>query len=520
MARGARRLREIATRLALGGTRAAIVRQLLVESTIIALLGTIIGLALSVAAVGALRTLAVGALEVWQQVGIDWRSVAAAAAFGVVATALFGVVPAVHATRSDVQRGLAASGTRGIAGSAAHWGRRALVIAQVALAVVLLVGAGLLLRTFTHLQRLEPGFDGTNVVTASVSLQDARYRTAAQVTQLVDGTLSHAARDPRIQSAAVSLGLPYERLLNLGFRHLDGPQASAPRGRMTNATYVGGDYFGTLRIPVREGRVFDGRDAAAAPGVAIVNEVFAREYFEGATPIGRRIAFAGREREIVGVVGNVQVRPGWGDNGPLAAMPLAYIPLAQASDPMLRLVHGWFTTSFIVRSAEGGETAHGRLRAALAATDPQLPIAEIRTMKDVQSESVAQPRLLMTLLATLAGATVLLAALGIHGLISASVTERTREMGIRLALGATSTRAIHTLAAPGVLLALTGTVAGAFLARAATSLIQHFVWGVSANDPATFAGVAALLVTIAAVASILPALRILRLDPAQTLRAE
>ena len=520
MARGTRRMREIATRLALGGTRTAIVRQLLVESTMIALLGTAIGLALSVAAVAALRTLAAGALEVWQPVVVDWRSVMATVGLGIIATALFAVIPAVHTTRLDVQRGLAAGGARGVAGNAAHWGRRGLVIAQVALAVVLLVGAGLLLRTFTYLQRLEPGFDATNVVSASVSLQDARYRTASQVTQLVDATLSHIARDPRIESAAVSLGLPYERLLNLGFRHLDGPQASAPRGRMTSATYVSGDYFATLRIPIREGRAFDARDAAAAPGVAIVNAVFAREYFDGASPIGRRIAFAGREREIVGVVGDVQVRPGWGNNGPLAAMPLAYIPLTQASDPMLRLVHGWFTTSFIVRSADGGSAAHGRLREALAASDPQLPIAEIRTMRDVQSESVAQPRLLMTLLVTLAGAAVLLAALGIHGLISASVTERTREMGIRLALGATSARAIRTLAAPGVLLAVAGIVAGAFFARAATTLVQHFVWGVSTNDPLTFAGVAALLVTVAGTASVLPALRILRLDPAQTLRAE
>jgi predicted permease len=519
-ARGARRLREIATRLALGGTRAMIVRQLLVESTLIAFVGTTVGVTLSAAAVGALRSLAAGALEVWQPVAIDWRSIAAAGAFGIIATAFFGIVPAIHATRMDVQRGLSTGGTRGIAGSAAHWGGRVLVVAQVALAVVLLVGAGLLLRTFTHLQRLEPGFDGNNVVAANVSLQDARYRTTTQVTQLVEATLSNVARDPRIESAAVSLGLPYERLLNLGFRHLDGPQATAPRGRMTSAMYVGGDYFPMLRIPVREGRVFELRDDAAAPGVVIVNEAFAREYFEGASAIGRRIAFAGRERQIIGVVGNVQVRPGWGDKGPLAAMPLAYIPLSQASDGMLRLVHGWFTTSFIARSGDRSTTAHGRLREALTAADPQLPIAEIRTMKDVQSESVAQPRLLMTLLITLAAAAVLLAALGIHGLISASVTERTREIGIRLALGATSARAIRTLAAPGLLLALTGTLAGAFLARGATRLVHHFVWGVSANDPVTFVGVAALLVAVAAVASILPALRILRLDPAQTLRAE
>ena len=289
---------------------------------------------------------------------------------------------------------------------------------------------------------------------------------------------------------------------------------------MTSATYVGGDYFAALRIPLREGRIFDSRDSTAASGVVIVNEQFAREYCEGSSPVGRRIAFAGRERQIIGVVGNVQVRPGWGDHGPLAAMPLAYIPLSQASDGMLRLVHGWFTTSFIVRSETPGSAMHAHLREALASADPQLPIAKIRTMEDVQSASVAQPRLLMTLLVTLAAAAVLLAAVGIHGLISASVTERTREMGIRLALGATSSRAIRTLAAPGVLLAVAGTLAGTFLARGAARLVQHFVWGVSASDPITYLSVAALLVAVAAVASVVPALRILRLDPAQTLRAE
>jgi predicted permease len=394
-----------------------------------------------------------------------------------------------------------------------------LVVAQVALAVVLLVGAGLLVRTFTYLQRLNPGFDGTNVVAASVSLQDARYSTATRVTQLVDRTLSQSRQDPRIEAAAVSLGLPYERLLNLGFRHLDGPQASAPRGRMTSATYVAGDYFSALRIPLRDGRSFNERDATTSPGVVIVNEQFAREYFDGQPAVGRRIAFAGREREIIGIVGNVQVRPGWGDHGPLAAMPLAYIPLSQASDPMLRLVHGWFQTSFIVRT-RGGGTAESTLREAVTAADPQLPIAEMRTMTQVRSVSVAQPRLMMTLLVTLAAAAVLLAALGLHGLIAASVTDRTREMGIRMALGSSRSRAIRTLAVPGIVLALLGAAAGGLAARGAMRLLRHFVWGVNANDPTTFVGVGVLLLGIALLASVLPALRILRLDPAATLRAE
>lgn len=520
LARGTRRMREIATRLALGSGRAAILRQLLVESCVIAAIGTALGLALSLIAIDALRALALDALDIWQPIRLDARSIGAAALFGIVAVVLFGIAPAVRATRTDMQRGLASGGARTVAGAAAHWGRRVLVVSQVALAMVLLVGAGLLVRTFAHLRGLDPGFDGTNVVAATASLQDARYGTNAQVTRLVDTTLARLEQDPQVEAAGVSLGLPYERVLNLGFKHLDGPQASASRGRMTSAAYIAGEYFHALRIPVRAGRTFDVRDSVSTPGVVIVNEAFARQYFDNAPALGHRIAFAGKEREIVGVVGDVQVKPGWGDSGPLAPMPLAYIPLSQASDAMLRIVHTWFPAAFVVRGRPGSVSQADALRQGLAYVDPLLPIANVRSMADVQSAAVAQPRLLMTLLGTLAAAAVLLAALGIHGLIAASVLERTREIGIRMALGASAARAVRTLALPGILLAVLGTMVGSFLARAATQLVSHMVWGVTASDPATFVAVVGLILAVAAVASLVPALRILRLDPARTLRAD
>jgi len=518
VARGARRMRETATRLALGSGRAAILRQLIIESCVIAAVGVGAGLLLSVIAIDALRSLAQHALDVWQPVRIDRRSIAAAVAFGTMAVVLSGIPPAIHATRWDVQRGLASGGARTVAGGGSHWGRRLLVVSQIALAMILMVGAGLLVRTFTHLRGLNPGFDASGVTVATASLQDARYRTNAQVTQLARRTLQRITQDPQVEAAAVSLGLPYERLLNLGFRHLDGPHVSDARGRMTSATYVEGDYFNALRIPLREGRTFDARDTSTSPGVVLVNETLARQYFEHGTALGHRIALAGGPREIVGVVGDVQLKPGWGDNGPLAAMPLAYIPLSQASDGMLRLVHGWFTTAFVARGRPGSTTAAGVVRDGLAYADPQLPIASVRAMEEVQSAAVAQPRLLMALLVTLAGAAVLLAALGIHALISASVTERTREIGIRMALGATPLHAIRVAAVPGILLAVSGTIVGSFLARAATRVVSHMVWGVSATDPATFMGVVALLLAVAAAASIIPALRILKLDPSKVLR--
>jgi hypothetical protein len=211
------------------------------------------------------------------------------------------------------------------------------------------------------------------------------------------------------------------------------------------------------------------------------------------------------------------VRPGWGDNGPIAAMPLAYIPLAQATDGFLRLVHGWFSPTFVVRAAAATDSV-AVLRRAVDATDPRQPFARVRSMEQVRDASLAQQRFLMLLLAGLAIAAVLLAAVGIHGLIATTVVERTREMGIRMALGATTGQAMRSLALPGVLLAIGGTATGTFASLGFVPLLRHFLWGVSATDPVTFFAVGAILFAVASIASFGPALRILRLDPAKALR--
>ena len=515
-ARTARRSREIATRLALGSGRAAIVRQLLMESVVVAIAGAAGGLILAALALDSLRTLAQETLDVWRPITLDVSAIVLTVLLGLVATVIAGLLPAIQGTRVAARSGLTGGGTRTVSGHSRQFSRRLVIVSQVALGVVLLVGAALLVRTFTHLRGLDPGFDGTNVHAATVSLQDARYTSAGDVARLASSTLDRLHASPGVEAAAISLGLPYERLLNLGFRHLDGAEAAGDP-RMTSATYVAGDYFRALRIPLRAGRTFDDRDGAAAAPVAIVNEAIAREYFGNTNPVGRRISFAGAEREIIGVVGDVVVRPGFGDRGPLAAMPLAYIPLAQATDGFLRLVHGWFATAVIVRGPDSSAEATTLLRGAV---DPLLPLASVRSIQEVQSAAVAQPRLMMALLTVLATASMLLSAVGIHGLIASSVTERTREMGIRMALGATMRRAVADLAVPGIALAAVGIVTGLAAARVAVTLLEAFVWGTSPTDPVTFGTVAALFLAVAAIASIAPALRILRLDPAKTLRAD
>jgi predicted permease len=522
LTRAARRRREMATRLALGSGRSAVIRQLMVEASVLGIVAGAAGIGVAAVMVSGLTWLAQDGFEIWQTVTIGWQEALVTVALAIVGSLIFGLGPALQASRQSTQSSLLASG-RSVAGGTSHWPRRLLVVTQVALGVLLLVGSGLLLRTFNHLRNLEPGFDPAQVVTAAVSLEDARYRTGESVARLMDNVLTRVRQEPGMGSAAAGLGLPYERLLNIGFTRMDGPGAANPRSQITNATYITSDYFEAFRIPVRSGRVFDGRDRADSAPVAIVNDALARAHFklEGDTdPIGHNIRISGTVREIVGVVGDIQVRPGWGSNGPLSAMPLVYVPVAQVSDGFVRLVHGWFMPTIAVRSSLSTVQVSDAIRRAVAAVDPLLPIASVRTMSEVRAASLGQQRLLTTLLLSLAVAALIVAAIGIHGLIAASVTERTREMGIRLALGSTLGQALQTLALPGVLLAAVGTAAGLLAAAAAIPLIRHFVWGVSVSDPLTYAGVASLILIVATVASVAPALRILRLDPATTLRQD
>ena len=519
MARASQRRRELATRMALGSGRGAVVRQLFVESVVLAAVGGALGILLGSLLLQALLWLARDSYDLWQPVAINGRSALVAMGLALLASMVFGVAPALSATRMDIRAGLLAN-TRTVAGGSSRWPRRIVVVAQVALGVVLLVAAGLLVRTFTHLQSLDPGFETRNLVTAAVSLEDDRYRDAEKVQRLFRDMLERLQAAPGVESAAVALELPYRRLLNLGFRRLDGP-AELRRDETTSATYITPGFFDTMRIPVRRGRSFTEADREDSARVAVVSDAFARTHFgREEDPVGHRIRIGGIEREIVGLVGDVQVQPGWGNFGPLATMPLVYIPSTQVPGPFLQLVHGWFSPTFLVRSSGDPAAAVAALRTALAEVDPMLPFANVRPIAEVKDLSLAPQRFLMALLSALAVVAVILGSVGIHGLIATSVTERTREIGIRLALGATRGRAVRTLALPGVILAAVGVAIGVVTARAISGTLRAFVWGVSETDPATFAGVSALILLVALAASIFPALKVLRVDPAITLRQE
>jgi len=520
LARSGSRTREIATRMALGSGRAVVVRQLLIESLVLALAGGLLGILVGWTVLDGLKALGADVVPVGYPIELDARVLAVTLAIAIATSVLFGLVPALHASRVDVQQVLAQSGTRGVAGSANGWLRKTVVIGEVALGVIVLVSAGLLVRTFVHLRTLDPGFDPSNVITATVSLQDARYHDVAQVDRLFSDTLERIRRMPGVESAGVALGLPYTRLLNLGFKPLD-TAADTRRGTITNLSYVTPGYLEALRVPLVQGRSLNAGDTSTSPAVAVVNEEFARRYYPQGDALGRRIAVVG-ERQIVGIVGNARATSsgfsGYAD--PLVTPPIIYVPASQTTAAFLKLVHTWFSPSWAVRTAGSPERAARVIREAIAAVDPLLPIAKLRPMTEVQANSLVSERFMMSLVLGLGAVALLLAAVGIHGLVASSVTERTRELGIRLALGASGGRILRDVVAPGVLLAAAGVVLGGAASLAVVRLLASFLWGVTPSDPMTFVMVVITLLTVAFLASLVPALRVLRLDPASTLRSE
>ncbi len=513
LARSGARSREIATRMALGGGRAAIVRQLLVESLLLALGGGALGMLTGTAALAVLKDLGASRFESWHTISVDYRVLLAMAGITLLTSLLFGLAPALATARLDL-RSVLVEGGRGLSGGRRRWTAKALVAGEVALSLVLLVGAGLLVRTLEHLNSLNPGFDARNILSAQASLQDARYNTSAAVNRLYDRSLERIRRIPGIASASVALTLPYERPLNLGFRRAGGADT---QGHGMEAVYIKPDYFETLRIPLLRGRAPRESDSRETPPVVVISESFAKRYFPSEDPLGKQILMGRDANTIVGIAGDVQQHSGLGNFGPVSINPTVYVPVSQMSDDILQVIHVWFTPKWVVRTSRPGNYT-APIQAAIAGVDPQLPIARFESMQELKAEIMGDERYHAVLFSVLAGLALILAAIGLYGLIAQSVAERTREFGIRMALGATAGQAIANAAAPGIALALLGVAAGAILSRIGARLLEHMLWGVKPGDTVTFAATAGILVAVAAVASLVPAFRILRLDPAQTLR--
>ena len=373
LARGSARAREIATRMALGSGRTAVVRQLMVESLVLAAVGGAAGMVVGMLGLQGLQALGGDRFSDWQRVSMDGEVLLWCGGLSILTSLLFGLVPAWQVTRLDVQHALVEGGSRSIVGGAHHWTRRGLIVAQVSLAVVLLVSAGLLLRTFVNLQSVSPGFRPDGLTTASVSLLDARYPSPVEVNTLFTKTLERLQATPGVQSATVSLGLPYERVLNMGWRF-----AEEKDGHPSSVMYVTPDFFKTFDVPVRRGRTVLASDGAEALPVIVVNESFARIYSKDKDVLGRTIRVASIDREVVGISADVQLRPGFSApglaEGPIVSSPTIYLPAAQINKNMLNM-HIWFSPVWTVRASSPAIGARA-IGEAIAGVDPLLPLGQ------------------------------------------------------------------------------------------------------------------------------------------------
>jgi predicted permease len=516
LARIHRRTPEMATRLALGASRGRILRQLWMENLVLAVSGGGAGVGLAVGLFPAMKHLLPDEMIPIVGFALDWHVLAFAGGASLVTSLLFGALPALETRRVDLRSSIAAGG-RSVAGGSGRV-RQWLIGAEVALTVVLLAGAGLLVRTVVHLETLPPGFDATNVMTAKASLDDARYQDAANFHHLLQTSLEAMQRIPGVETAAAALSVPYERGLNNGLQIVDGPRAGYEWG--SSETWVTPGFFEALRIPILSGRALWTSDTETSEPVAVVNADFGRKFYNDVNPVGRHFKSNGSTYTIVGVVPNVVKHLGMSAGPPLATEPMFYVPAVQMNQKVVNLANMWFQPSWLVRTSGPISGLREEMQRALADADPGLPFSGFYSMQDLLDQQLQMQRIEVLLLGTLAGLALLLSAIGIYALVSNLVVQRRREIGIRIALGSTLGQAMGRVASSGMWAAGGGAVAGVAGCFLALRLMKRAIYGVGTYDPVTLVSVPVLLLAIAAAASLLPALRIARIDPAETLRAE
>ncbi|HVQ28057.1 MAG TPA: ABC transporter permease [Vicinamibacteria bacterium] len=511
LARATSRSREMAVRAALGAGRARIVRQLLSETAVLGLLGGASGMALAYWGVQSLSALLPPGLPRVNDIRVDHWVLGFALLLSAIASCAFGLAPALSAASSNSQAGLREGHARSGDPGGRRRARGALVAAEVALAMVLLVAAGLLLRSFTNLMSVSPGFEVRHLLKADVSLPQYQYSTPQQWTRFSDELLARIQAEPGLEDTAVAVPRPLaDRCLTLGFDIVGSPPASASESRTAEYVSVSPDYFRVMGIPLVAGRAFDGHDIPASPRVSVISQALARLYFPGQDPLGKRLVFGfppgtgGEEREIVGIVGDVRAM----DLGQ-APGPMMYVPYAQAP---------FWGANLVVKSALSPASVAATIRREVRRLDKDLPVTDVATMPDVLEASVAQPRFRTFLLGLFAAMALALAATGIFGVISYSVSCRTNEIGIRVALGASRAAILWMVLRETLILTFTGLAIGVPCALAATRLLEHMLFGVSASDPATLAGVALALSSVAVLAGYVPARRAMRVEAMVALR--
>ena len=505
LSRALGRRKEIAIRAALGAERLVIVRQLLTESVLLSIIGGCCGLAIAWAAIRSFAASSAYASLPEIPIAIDWRVLAFTLLLSIATGVLFGVAPALQLSRTDVNSTLRDE-NRGSAGSRSRTQLKGmLVIAQVALSTVLLIGAGLLVRSFAHLLTVFPGFDPENVLTMDISLPTVKYSDAQKQIAFFDELMRRVSALPGVRSAGMSAAQPLTRIRVTPLLIEGQPEVPLMERPFTIIEAISPGFLGTMRIPLRAGRAFTDADNRQAPLVVIVNEALARRYWRNENPVGKHIA-AGRQApaEVVGVSGNAK------NNGlALDAEPQLYLPFAQLP---------WGNMNLFVRTAVDPHSLVGPVRQQVSAIDPDQPVTRIQTVEELIDSSRSQPRFTMLLLGIFSATALVLAIVGIYGVLAYSVAQRRQEMGIRLALGAARSDIVRSVVGQGLLLAGYGIAVGLIVAFALTRVMATLLYHVGTHDLETFALTPIAFALIAAFASYLPARRAMQVDPAEALR--
>ncbi|HTS11134.1 MAG TPA: ABC transporter permease [Candidatus Limnocylindrales bacterium] len=507
-----RRTPEVATRLALGASQWQILKQFWVENLLLALIGGAVGIAVGYLALDGLLLLLPEHFLPVAQVPLDARVMAFTLVVSLLTSILFGMLPALTARKVELRSGMA---SRTASRGGQRRLRQAMIAGEVALTVVLLAASGLLIRTLVHLETLPPGFNPHGVMVAKASLDDVRFHDPAAFRKLLDESTAAMRQIPGVQDAAVGLSLPYERALNDGVTLSDGKEAGQQDG--TDVVYVTPGYFATLQMPLLAGRAFTDGDRPTTQHVAVVNQSFARKFYGGANPVGRYI---NKDTLIVGEVADVSVSSGLYEGAPLMSEQAMYIPASQVDPGFLSLVHVWFQPDWIVRTAGPIAGLTAEMQRAMSSADPNLPASGFYRMSDLLARTLATQRVEVALLGAMAGLALLLSAVGIFALVANMVAQRTREIGIRMALGSTIGQAMVQVGGSGAKASIAGLLLGLTLCAGVLRIMRSLLWGVGVYDAATLGVVVLTIGLVTFLATALPTIKIAKIDPANTLREE
>ncbi|MEO7142526.1 MAG: ABC transporter permease [Bryobacteraceae bacterium] len=526
LVRASGRKREMAIRAAVGANRGRIIRQLMTESVLLAAIGGGLGLLLGFAGVRALLAMNPGNIprigEAGAAVTVDWRVAGFTILISLVTGILFGLIPAFSATRLDLSSTLKESASRSGTGLRQNKARGVLVVAEMALALILLAGAALLIRTFVALHNVDPGFDPHHVLTMQTSLTGARFDQTANVAAMVRQATGRIEALPGVETATVTSAVPLEANFGLPLI-IEGRALNGPAHGGVSWRYASPGYFDVFKIRILRGRAFTNRDDGAAPGVVLINEGMAKRYWPKQDPLGQRItigkgvgpAFNEPPRQIIGVVADVH--DGGLNRDPF---PIVYIPLAQLTNGVMALNNRIIPVTWAIRTKVEPFSLSAPIQREIQYVDRDLAVSHIRSMDQVEAHSTARNDFNTLLLTIFAAAALLLAAIGIYGLMAYTVAQRTQEIGIRIALGAGAGQLRNMVMRQGMTLAAIGIAIGVAAAFGLTRLLASLLFGVKASDPFVFVSVAVILGLVALVASYIPARRATRIDPLVALRYE